>query len=87
LEVRRLSLRLGDRLVLQDVSIDFWPGHVHALIGPNGAGKSTLANTVMGLVGYTEFDGDILLDGQSTRSAWHHAGLAGTGSVRGFTRQ
>lgn len=65
LEVRQLSLRLGDRQVLQDVSIDFWPGHVRALIGPNGAGKSTLANTVMGLAGYADFDGDILLDRQS----------------------
>jgi Fe-S cluster assembly ATP-binding protein len=67
LEVRGLTLRLDGRLILRDVNIDFWPGHVHALIGPNGAGKSTLANAIMGLSGYREFDGDILLDGQSLK--------------------
>ncbi|MFH1681016.1 MAG: ABC transporter ATP-binding protein [Candidatus Eisenbacteria bacterium] len=67
LEVRNLSMNLGGKPILQDVTIDFWPGHVHALIGPNGAGKSTLANTIMGLDGYREFEGDVLLDGESLR--------------------
>jgi Fe-S cluster assembly ATP-binding protein len=65
LELRNVSLELGGKPVLNDLSVDFWEGHVHALIGPNGAGKSTLAGTIMGLPDYTHHSGDILLDGES----------------------
>lgn len=42
LAVERLSLSLGGRPVLAEVSHAFAPGRVTALLGPNGAGKSTL---------------------------------------------
>ena len=64
LELRNVSLTLGGKQVLNDLTVDFWEGHVHALVGPNGAGKSTLASTIMGLPGYTDITGDILLDGE-----------------------
>jgi len=67
LEVRNLSLCLDGRKILREVNIDFRAGRVHALIGPNGAGKSTLASAIMGLAGYRDFEGDILLDGQSLK--------------------
>ncbi|MCX6373740.1 MAG: ATP-binding cassette domain-containing protein, partial [Actinobacteria bacterium] len=67
LELRDINLELGGKPILNDLSVDFWEGHVHALIGPNGAGKSTLANTIMGLPGYTHHSGDVLLDGESLR--------------------
>ena len=34
---------------LTDVSIDFYPGEVHALLGENGAGKSTLIKILSGV--------------------------------------
>lgn len=64
LELKNVSLTLGGKQVLNDLTVDFWEGHVHALVGPNGAGKSTLASTIMGLPGYTDIAGDILLDGE-----------------------
>lgn len=67
LEVRDLTLQLGDKQILNGLTAEFWEGHVHAIIGPNGAGKSTLANAIMGLPGYTDVRGDILLDGVSLR--------------------
>ena len=67
LELRDVTLELGGRSVLKDLTVDFWEGHVHALIGPNGAGKSTLASTIMGLPGYTHYTGDIVFDGASLR--------------------
>ena len=67
LEVRNVSQRFDGKTVLNDVSFDFWEGHVHAVIGPNGAGKSTLASTIMGLPGYTDHGGDVLLDGESIK--------------------
>ncbi len=68
LEVRDLTVRFDGHTILNRLSIQFWKGHVHAIVGPNGAGKSTLAHTLMGLPGYTDFEGDILLEGESIRA-------------------
>jgi Fe-S cluster assembly ATP-binding protein len=67
LEVRNLTLTLGGSKILNNLSLDFWEGHIHAVVGPNGAGKSTLAATIMGLSGYRDFEGEILFDGQSIK--------------------
>jgi len=67
LEVKNLSLALNGKKILDDLSIDFWEGHVHALVGPNGAGKSTFAATIMGLTGYKNFSGDILFQNKSIK--------------------
>jgi len=68
LEVEDLQLDLGGKRILDHLSMEFWPGHVHAVIGPNGAGKSTLASTIMGLAGYRDIQGDIRFEGESIRS-------------------
>jgi len=67
LALKNVTLRLGGKKILDDLSIYFWEGHIHALIGPNGAGKSTTANLVMGLSGYGDFAGDIVYEGQSIK--------------------
>ncbi len=67
LEVKDLSLSFEDNTILTDLTIDFWEGHIHAIVGPNGAGKSTLAHTIMGLGGYKQHTGDILLEGESIK--------------------
>ncbi len=65
LEIDHLTLDIGDARVLDRLTLDIWEGYIHALIGPNGAGKSTLAYTIMGLSGYTDFQGKIRFDGRS----------------------
>jgi ABC-type sugar transport system ATPase subunit len=47
---------------LQDVSLEFHEGEVHAICGENGAGKSTLMNILTGNI--QPDAGDILLDNQ-----------------------
>lgn len=64
LQVQKLSLAFEDKKILQDVSIDFWDGHIHAIVGPNGAGKSTLAQTIMGLPEYRDYEGKINFNGE-----------------------
>jgi len=60
-------LKFGEKTILDDVTLDIWRGHVHAVVGPNGAGKSTLASVIMGLDGYRDIQGDILFAGQSIK--------------------
>jgi Fe-S cluster assembly ATP-binding protein len=64
LEVRALTLRLGDRPVLSDIDLRLAPGEVHALIGSNGAGKSTLAYALIGSEGYRPGCGEVLFQGR-----------------------
>jgi len=67
LEIRNLSLELDNKQILDKINLELMDGHVHAIVGTNGAGKSTLANTIMGLSGYGDFQGDILFKGKSLK--------------------
>jgi len=42
IEIRKLTLRYGEKLALQDISLDIPKHQVTAFIGPSGCGKSTL---------------------------------------------
>jgi iron complex transport system ATP-binding protein len=48
--VSHLTVKLGGRTVLADVSLTVGPGELVALCGPNGAGKSTLLRALAGLL-------------------------------------
>jgi simple sugar transport system ATP-binding protein len=66
LTLSRVSKRFGDTVAVDDVSITFERGRVHAVLGENGAGKTTLARIAFGLV--RPDSGDVLLDGQHIHS-------------------
>jgi Fe-S cluster assembly ATP-binding protein len=48
LQLKKVSVKIGRKKILHDISYEFKKGKVYALMGPNGSGKSTLAQTVMG---------------------------------------
>lgn len=50
LEMQALSLRYGDRVVLEDIDLRLAPGERVGLLGPSGAGKSSLLRLAAGLL-------------------------------------
>lgn len=42
LQVRDLRVDIGERTVLQSITLDVQPGSLTVLMGANGSGKSTL---------------------------------------------
>jgi Fe-S cluster assembly ATP-binding protein len=64
LEVRNIVFKVGERIILDHLSLTIAPAEVHALLGTNGTGKSTLAAMVMGCEGYRPAAGEILFDGE-----------------------
>jgi zinc/manganese transport system ATP-binding protein len=45
-----VTLRIGSRIVLSDVSFDIEAGEFIGVLGPNGAGKTTLMRAILGLL-------------------------------------
>ncbi len=61
-EVQHISKRFPGVVALDDVSLQFFPGEIHAVVGENGAGKSTLMKILSGA--YTPDSGTIYLSGE-----------------------
>ena len=61
LDIRSLNKSFGALKATDNVSLDLYPGEIHALIGPNGAGKSTLIKQIAG--GLQPNSGEIWFDG------------------------
>ncbi len=62
LSANGISMAFDGVDVLKNVSLDLYPGEVHALVGENGAGKSTLVKIMAGI--YQPRLGHVGLDGQ-----------------------
>lgn len=63
LELKHITKQYPGVTALDDVSISFRKGEVHALIGENGAGKSTFIKTIAGAIQPTS--GEIVINGKS----------------------
>ncbi len=63
LQLDHLSIRFGDKTVVQDLNLSIERGERVALVGESGSGKSVTALSILGLVDHAQHDGRILLDG------------------------
>jgi Fe-S cluster assembly ATP-binding protein len=63
LEVKNLTVKIGEKIILKNVSLNVDKNQIVAVMGPNGSGKTTLANVIIGNPDYTVVSGRILLDG------------------------
>lgn len=62
IEVRDLTMRYGDRVVMHDLNFTVHRGEVFVLMGGSGSGKSTLLRHLIGLK--TPAEGTILFEGR-----------------------
>lgn len=62
LTIKNLSVKFGDKELLQDINLTIHSGARHLLVGHNGSGKSTLAKTIAGDPEYTITDGKIIFN-------------------------
>ena len=46
IETKNITYSIGNKLILDDISVTFKPGNLNLIIGPNGAGKSTLVKVI-----------------------------------------
>lgn len=60
--LREISKSFPGVLAVQKVSLDLFPGEIHALVGENGAGKSTLMKVLAGV--YAKDAGRIIYQGK-----------------------
>ena len=50
LSISHLSVSLGERTIISDLSFDLREGQIASLLGPSGCGKTTLLRTIAGLI-------------------------------------
>jgi zinc transport system ATP-binding protein len=74
-DVRGVTVVLGGKPVLEDVSLRVGAGTFLGIVGPNGAGKTTLLKTVLGLI--TPTAGEVRVFGFPPRCARRHAAMVG----------
>ena len=63
LEIKNLSKKFGDSVVLNDINLTFNSGKIYGFIGRNGSGKSVLLKIICGF--YPPTEGTILLNGKN----------------------
>jgi len=70
IEVRNLTKKFGDLLVLDEISFNVGEGEFLSIVGPTGCGKTTFLNTLSKLIPSTA--GDIFIDGEIADPKKHH---------------
>ena len=66
IDIEHLTVRLKEKTILDSIDLKVAKGDFWLIFGPNGAGKTTLFKSIAGLIHH--FDGDISIDGASTRN-------------------
>jgi Fe-S cluster assembly ATP-binding protein len=65
LELKNLSVSVGEKSVLRDINLQFQPGKIYFVVGKNGGGKSSMVMSIMGYPNYHITEGSLWLDGEN----------------------
>src|SRR6195952_3061012 len=85
-QMQKVRKAVGDKVILDDVTLAFFPGAKIGVVGPNGAGKSTVLRMMAGLD--TPSNGDAKLSpGFSVGMLLQEPPLDETRDVRGNVEQ
>ena len=63
MDIKHLSVTIDQKIIIPNLSLQVYPGSMHALMGPNGSGKSSLAYALMGHPHYIT-SGSVVLNGE-----------------------
>ena len=63
LEIKDLTVKVEDKVIINNMSLVVEKGQIEALMGPNGSGKSTLACALAGHPDYEVVSGSVKVDG------------------------
>ena len=63
LEIKNLSKKFGENVILEDVNLTLDSGKIYGFVGRNGSGKSVLLKMICGF--YPPTEGSIILDGEN----------------------
>jgi len=63
--VRQLTKQYGEKVVLNNINLDIYPGQIIGYIGPNGAGKSTTVKILTGII--QDYSGEVIVFGKNLR--------------------
>jgi ABC-type multidrug transport system ATPase subunit len=67
ISLRNIHARVGDKTILENISLNVRPGEFVGVVGPSGCGKSTLINIISG--SRNADDGEIFINGYETTGA------------------
>lgn len=65
LEIRNLTVKAENKIILDKFNLKIKDGEIHVLMGPNGVGKSTLTKVIMNDPNFKIISGDILYNNES----------------------
>ena len=67
LSISHLTKKYGDKVAVDDLSLEINAGEIYGFIGHNGAGKTTTIKAVVGILGFDA--GEITINGLSIKDA------------------
>lgn len=76
-QIKNLSKTIKGKNIINNLSLDFYPGQITGFLGPNGAGKTTTIRMMTGLMHPTS--GEVFIEGMSLtedyETAIQHVGV------------
>jgi len=71
LQIRELTKKIGNKVIVDQVTLDMKEGEILGLLGPNGAGKTTTIRMIVGLM--SKSGGEVLINGMDAHTRFEQA--------------